>query len=365
MRKLVLVISLLVCAVAQAQTCWINPLDSGAVVHGQGWAELRSGYNRLPDRAEGIVRSPVWALSRNSAGLSLVFRSNSENIIVRYAVKGGLNMFHMPSTGVSGVDMYATDKDGMKRWCAADFTPTFRDTITYRYSGLTYLPEGPGFFEYHLYFPLYNTVDWMEIGVDEGAWLDFQEETRRNPIVIYGTSITQGACASRPGMAWTNIVERELALPVVNLGFSGNGRMEPEMFSLLSEIDAGMYIVDCLPNNNNPSDAVTEKVLYGVRLLRKSHTCPILLVEHSGYSHELSNASAGGYRNTNKRLRAAYDQLTAEGVESLYYMTTEEIGMGMDGMVEGRHPNDLGMRRHADGFEKKILEILKMEQVKN
>lgn len=357
MKRLFAAFVLLACLSAQAQTRWINPFEEGAQTHGQGWSELRTGFNRLPDKAEGTVRGPVWDLSRQSAGLSLVFRSNAECITVRYTVAGGHSMFHMPSTGVSGVDMYAKDKDGSLRWCACDFPASFRDTISYRYSGLTYY-EGNADYEYHLYLPLYNTVTWMQIGVDDGSDLTFVPVADSKPIVVYGTSITQGACASRPGMAWTNIVERELSLPVVNLGFSGNGKLEPELFELLSEIDAQMYIIDCMPNMS-PDSPIRERVLAGVARLRETHDCPILLVEHSGHSNYVSNSGRKSFMAINERLRETYAELKSAGVRNIYYMTYEQIGLGMDGMVEGVHPTDLGMRRQADAYEKMIRKILK------
>ncbi len=336
---------------------WVDPLKAGAQVHGQGWAELRGTYSRLPERAKGMVRQKVWNLSRNSAGLSLVFRSNAANIKVRYGVSGSQAMFHMPSTGVSGIDLYATDLQGVRRWCAPDFTPSFRDTITYTYSNLTYFPKNRArYYEYHLYLPLYTSVKWLEIGVPEGAMLEFCPETQERPIVVYGTSIAQGACASRPGMCWTGIVERELEHPLVNLGFSGNGKLEPEVFTLMSGIDASLYIIDCMPNMRE-ADPVVKLVTEGVRILRSKHDCPILLVEHSGYVNEVTNESRSYYRHLNDSLASAFAALKAAGYNDIHYLSCDEIALGMDGMVEGVHPNDLGMYRYACAYEKKIREI--------
>lgn len=357
MKKILVAVALLATCICQAQTRWINPLDSGAVVHGQGWEELRSTYYRLPDKAKDIVRSPVWGLSRNSAGLSIVFRSNASNITVRYQVTGDYSMYHMPSTGTSGIDMYATDGNGERRWCAPDFnySESFRDTIKYNYSNLTYYNGNS--YEYHLYLPPYNTVKWLQIGVPEDAQLCFYPESKEKPIVLYGTSIAQGACASRPGNAWPNIVERELEHPFVNLAFSGNGKLEPEVFRLLAEIDAKMYILDCMPNLH-PSDPIQSLIFEGVKILRETRDCPIMIVEHSGYVNEVTSEPRSEFRQTNAMLREGYENLLAAGYKDIHYMTYDEIGMGMDGMVEGIHPNDLGMRRHADGHEKKIRSIL-------
>ena len=349
--------SLFVRAQQLAPFRWLDPLDEGAVVHGVGWDELRSGYVRLPDRANGVVRSEVWDLSRNSAGLSLVFESDAPEMIVLYGVKDGLGMFHMPSTGRSGLDLYATDSEGHLRWVAPDFPAKMgNDTTRYIYSGISYYPEGSRSYEYHLYLPPYNPITWLKLGLPSDAMIRFLPETRKHPVVIYGTSITQGACASRPGNGWTDIVERELRLPVVNLGFSGNGRLEPEVLELIAEIDASLYILDTTPNLTHATD-IEYRILEAVRILRMRSDCPILLVEHSGNVGEIASQAKARFRKANAQVRSAYETLQKRGIPEIYYMTHEELGLPMDGMVEGVHPNDLGMRTLADGFEKKILEI--------
>ena len=234
---------------ASAQTRWMNPLQQGEnTIHGRWWnSELKDNYHRMTPRAEGKVRSAVWRLSKQSAGLSVCFHTNAPSIRVRYKVTGGLNMFHMPTTGVSGVDLYATDAKGQLRWCASKFNLSYKDTINYEFKDLTYFTGEDEGYDFELFLPLYNEVSWMEIGVDEDHELRFIPASAEKPIVVYGTSIAQGACASRTGMAWTNIVHRESGYPVINLGFSGNGQLEKETFEFLSEIDARIFIIDCMP----------------------------------------------------------------------------------------------------------------------
>jgi len=339
----------------QAQTKWYNPLDAGAVVHGQGFEEIRDSYVRLPDRAHGVVREDVWGLSRHSAGLSIVFRSNASDLQVRYQVNGGYNMFHMPSTGVSGIDMFAKDSKGEVHWCAPQFPPSFKDTITYKYNKIAY-PED-GVYEYHMFLPLYNSVKWMEVGVPEGADIAFIPAPDQKPVVIYGTSIAHGACASRPGMCFGNMISRHLQIPVVNLGFSGNGRLEPEVLDFICEIDASVFVLDCLPNLSNDND-VKERVLNAVIRIRDDWDSPILLVEHCGNSGEETSRIQSVHRSKNADQRAAYEALLAAGFKDIYYLTYEEIGLGVDGMVEGIHPNDVGMVHYASAYEKKLREIL-------
>lgn len=340
---------------------WHSPFEvSFPTVSGQAWpAELAGSYHRLPQRAHGVVPGGVWSHSRSSAGLSISFHTNSPEITVRYGVKGRLAMVRMAATGVSGVDLYATDADGRIRWCAPDFS--FRDTIVYRYAVTYERCRKERGYNFTLSLPLYNEVSWLEIGVDSTAAFAFRPVSAERPILIYGTSIAQGACASRPGMAWSNIVERELGHPVINLGFSGNGLMQPEVFNLLAEVDAQLFIIDCMPNmcDGGLLDEIYTRTLHGVHTLRQHSSAPILLVEHSGYTGEVTSATAHNkYTEANRQLRQAFEALQQEGVARLYYLTHEAIGFQPDDMVEGIHPSDIGMRRQADAVENAIGAIL-------
>ena len=359
-----------------------DPIDVGAEVHGSGWESLAGRFVRLEDSAEGLVRKPVWDLSRNSAGLSLVFRSNTRRLELSFDVFGWKGMNHMPATGVSGVDLFAYKPDGEELWCAAKFMPQFKEEyievpgataqtssdpssaqarrvrvtrVAYSFEQLDY-EEGCEEYEWHLYLPLYNTVENFRMAVEEGCRLEWVPRDERQPIVVYGTSIAQGACATRPGMAWTNLVERELRYPVVNLGFSGNGKLEAELFALLDQIDAGVYIIDCLPNIK-VTDNFEEKLEAGIKLLREHHSCPILVVDHSGHTNDRTNLSRCFPDELNRRQAALVKRLRKEGIKQLYYLTRNEIAWDKDSMVEGIHPNDRGMMQQAEAVCGKLRQI--------
>ncbi len=122
--------------------------------------------------------------------------------------------------------------------------------------------------QYLVYLPLYNGVKSVEIGIPKGRKIAAAAApSHQKPIVIYGTSITQGGCASRPGMAWTSIVGRQLETPVINLGFSGSGKMEPAMADLLAELDPSVYVLDCLANMS--PEMLAERVEPFVEKLRR------------------------------------------------------------------------------------------------
>ncbi len=357
------VLCLTVCFAAGAEWKWTNPMDAGfPVIQNQGWAdEIGHTYVRLPDRAKAEVREAVWNLSRNSSGLAIHFYCNAPKITVRYQMSGGLNMPHMPSTGVSGVDLYSIDSEGKWSFCTGGFS--FGDTITYTYTGLGRDKFHNRGFEYRLYLPLYNSVRWLEIGTPEESEIKFIPRSEEKPVVIYGTSIVHGACSSRPAMSWTNILQRALDFPIVNLGFSGNGKLEKNVLSYITEQDARLYVLDCLPNLTEKTDAeVTDLVIAAVRQIRDRRNAPILLVEHAGYSNGTSNRQQYDlYTRLNAASRRGYEALLREGVENLYYLSHDELGYTADAWVDAVHPSDLGATTQASAVEKKVRSILHLQ----
>ncbi len=223
------------------KTLWYDCKDIG--VEGKGWSDTQSFYDRLPARAKGMVSEKDWGLSHQTAGLCVRFSTDAPSLQVRWSLLNkDLAMPHMPATGVSGVDLYAKPKDGPWR-----FVQNGRPTGTT--STATFKP--PAGAELLLYLPLYNGVKAMEIGIPKEKTLSTPDAAaieRRKTVVIYGTSITQGGCASRPGMAFPAIVGRWLDTTVINLGFSGSGRMEPELADLLAELNPAVYVLDTMGN---------------------------------------------------------------------------------------------------------------------
>lgn len=362
MKIKALFITILLTTSLNAQTKWFDPMQAdNYVIQNQGWTEeIGKTYQRLPQRAKEIVRKPVWNLSENSAGLAIHFYTNAEKIEIRYDVTGGHAMDHMPATGKSGVDLYAIDSDG--KWRVATDKYRFSDTITYSFNTLAQSKYHKQGFEYRLFLPLYNSVKWMEIGVPDSAELEFIPVLEEKPIVVYGTSIAQGGCASRPGMGWTNILSRKLDYPVINLAFSGNGPLEKELVDLLDEIDASLYIFDCLPNMGRlSSDEVLARTVYGVKKLREKHDAPILIVDHIGYRNdEVNLPTKDAADRMNIASRQAFDSLVQVGVKNIYYLHKDSINFPADGCVDYIHPTDWGMQVYANAYEKLIREILSM-----
>lgn len=360
---LLLVVSLLALGL-QAQTKWYDPLDGDTpYIQGRAWnKEIGKSFHRFPQRAQPVLRKPVWDLSTNTAGLYIEFYTNAPSIKVRYLCSGGRTLPNLTTIAVSGLDLYTTDCDGVTNWCACPARYYFgsepTDTISYRYLDLAYHNRHNQGNKYRLFLPLYNSVTAMKIGVPEGSFFQFAPASVERPILVYGTSIAQGASASRPGMAWSNILQRRLDAPVINLGFSGNALMDAAVYDLISEVDAKMFILDCMPNMYRIHDSIVNRTIAGVQKIRAKSKAPILLVENDGYMYGKTNAPIENECNvTNAQLRKAYEQLIADGVKDLYYLSKEEIGMTPDSQVDGWHASDIGMELYADAYMKKIKEI--------
>ncbi len=334
-------------------------------VEGQAWKETKSPFDRFPAKAEKTVRAGVWGLSQHSAGLCARFETNAPSLKAKWVLTSAkLEMPHMPATGVSGLDLYVRSEDGFWRWLA-NGRPSAQSNDATLVSNLPPLRKPTETREFLLYLPLYNGVSAVEIGLPADAKLSKAEPYKnedgslRKPIVFYGTSITQGGCASRPGMVHTAILQRRLDHPVVNLGFSGNGKMEMEVVELMAEIDASCYVIDCLPNLE-PKE-VAERTEPLVRKLREVRPkTPILLVEDRSYSDSFLVTSKRERNEYNRHaLHSAHARLRGDGVEGLFYLDGDFLlGADNEGTVDSSHPTDLGFFRQADAFEQILRPIL-------
>jgi len=318
-------------------------------IEGRGWQNTPSPFARLPVTAQATAPKSVWSLSGNSAGLCAHFVTDAASFKVRWTLtSANLAMPHMPATGVSGVDLYARDAGGWT-WIANGRPGGATNTASF--GGL---PGKPC--ECLLYLPLYNGVSALEISLPPGTTLQPVpvKADRAKPIVFYGTSITQGGCASRPGLAYTSLIGRRLDWPVVNLGFSGSGKMEPEMAQIIAELDARILVLDCLWNMS--PEQVDERVEPFIQAVRKKHPdTPILLVEDSTVRARTPTTKGA-------RLKAMYDKLSPAD-KNLHFLGAKDLlGTDAEGTVDGCHPNDIGMLRHAEAMTPVLRKILGLPQ---
>jgi len=335
-----------------ADAQWHDVRDWG--VEGRAFEDTESYFDRLPARAKGVVRKDVWDLSRHSTSMCVRFETDADAIYARYELTNSrIAMAHMPATGVSGLDLYGKLGD---RWQWAGITKP----DTQHVEGAIVEKLAPGRRAYVCYLPLYNGVKSLEIGVPRGATITPIPPRKDKPILFYGTSITHGACASRTGMCFVNILGRRLDRPMLNFGFSGNGRMEVEVVKFLAELDPAIFVLDCVANTS--PQWLTERTGPVVKLLRERHAeTPILLVEQRAWANSpIVPSQATSHRERCDAYRAEYDKLIADGTKNLHYLSGGDslIGVDGEGTTDGSHPNDLGMMRYADALEPALRALL-------
>lgn len=321
---------------ADGKTIWYDAKLLG--IEGKGWDDGQ--YTRLPAKAKGVVRPDVWRLAADSAGLSVRFVV-AGSFSVRWAAGGApLAMPHMPATGVSGIDAYRWDGSVGRFMFVGNGRPEGGNLLKL---------SCPAEAEWRIYLPLYNGTTSLKIGVPPGVPIyKLPIEPLSRGLVFYGTSITQGGCASRPGLAAPTIVGRALGCPVVNLGFSGNGRMEPALADLLGELDPAVFVIDC-GWNMGTGEAYAKAVEPFVKKVRTTRPdTPIVVVE---------SCTVGNKPREGEQLCRVVDALRQKGDRNIHFMPNANmLGDDREGTVDGLHPNDLGMSRQADAFVRFLRE---------
>ncbi len=302
-------------------------------------------YERLPDSLQNISRKPLWDLGRNSAGLAVRFRSNSTCIAAKWEVLNNFSMNHMTPTGIKGLDLYCL-QDG--KWIfAGSGRPQGKANTATLVKNM--LPEER---EYLLYLSLYDGVTSLAVGVDSLSEINqpaVDLPKREKPIVFYGTSILQGGCASRPGMAHTNILERKLNRECINLGFSGNALLDLEIAEVIAGVDASIFVLDFLPNAT--VEQMNERAEKFYSIIREKHPdTPILFIEDPIFTHSpFDTRIAKEVKDKNETINAIFQALKNRGEKNIYFLSSKDI-IGHDGeaTVDGIHFTDLGFMRYAE-----------------
>jgi hypothetical protein len=313
-------------------------------------------YERLPAKLKDISRPPVWNLGKNTAGLAIRFRSDSRKISVKWETLYNETKPHMAPTGIKGLDLYCLE-DSVWTYVKTALPITEKNSESVIISNMEKKER-----ELMLYLPLYDGVVSIEIGIDSTAFIGQPKvdlPLQSKPVVAYGTSILQGGCASRPGMAHTNILSRRLNREIINLGFSGNALLDYEIAELMAECDASLYILDFMPNVDVKQ--ITERAGKFYQILRDAHPdTPIVFIENPIYPHSKYNLNLQKtIQGKNKALNAVFDELKAKNEQHIWLI--HSAGMtGLDGevAVDGIHFTDLGFMRYADFLYPQIQEII-------
>ena len=328
----------------------------------KGFDDSERVFSRLPANLRDSLREGLWDRQQCSAGMGIRFATDSKSVGVRYDLLWNTHMIHMADTGLKGTDLYIFEGDSVWRHVNTNRPSIKKDTE--KTCEATYIENlAPGMKEFMIYLPLYDGVTAMDIVVDSGAVITPGNPSiidKNTKIVAYGTSILQGGCASRTGMASTNIISRDLNCEVVNLGFSGEGKMDFALARALAQIpDVDCYVLDPVPNcTEMMCDTLTYDFVNIIRTLRPE--VPIVMVEGPIYPYARYDSYFGNYLpKKNSAFRRNYERLKAENPENLYYVTSENLdGVEDDGTVDGIHLTDLGFKYYAARLTPVLRDIL-------
>lgn len=316
--------------------------------------EAHGSYQRFADKHLEQIPKRVRELSFNTAGFYIDFKTNSTSLALAWEVDEYRSLKNMTPIAVNGFDLY-----GMKggKW---QFVGTARPDKKESRSTIVTNMDG-GFKNYRLYFPLYTGVENLEIGIDSTSVIQDADEglISDKKVLIYGSSITQGASASRPGMAFPSILSRMLDIEFLNFGFSGSGKIELAVGEALSGIQTDLIILDCVPNPS-PEQIATRTVPF-IEILRKAQpNTPILMVEsvfreNAHWDERLQKHVL----DQNKAFWDSYVSLKEKGMDRIYYVRNDgHIGEDHEGTIDGSHFTDLGHLRMARKLAPLISEIL-------
>ncbi|HTA63607.1 MAG TPA: SGNH/GDSL hydrolase family protein [Bacteroidia bacterium] len=314
-----------------------------------------TNFARLPNTAKDKVSNEIWSLSRHSTGVCIKFVTNSPAIKVKWTTTYNPSTYDMVLTGLRGVDLYCNVNKKWQYVNTAKFESRYNEELMLENADST-------FKEYMLILPSYDEIATAEIGIIDRFSIK-KPDTKISatpPIVIYGTSITQGAAASRPGSSYTSLLARALNKNVINLGFSGNGKFEKVFADYMVSAKPALIILDCTPNSN--PEEIKKNLPELINAIRaKDEKVPILLIEslmrENAYFNKTLKAAV---QNQNNTLKQTYNELNKQGVKGLHYLASEKlVGDDHEGTSDGTHPNDLGHYRFFIEVKKKLDEILK------
>lgn len=335
---------------------FISAHDQRFSLHGVYFDKEQGLYRRVPKEVASQVSGYLVALGKMTAGGRIRFITDSPYIAIKAAVPNFSIMSHMTITGSHGFSVYA---DGFFQ---NRYSPTPTSLIDSSAEGKRIYfadkkpllkSEGKKLIE--IYFPLYGGVYELHIGIAPESTIEKAPEYAiKKPMVFYGSSITQGACVSRPGNDYISIISRRLNVDYINLGFSGNGNAEDCMIEYVNSFDGSLFVYDYNLYKNHPDRVLPPHYSIYERIREKHPNSGILLCDKPGCDFDCNIERENAIRTT-------FEKAIASGDKKIAYVPAYD--MYGDGerdccTVDGLHPNDLGAMRIADVLTPVIKELI-------
>lgn len=327
--------------------------DERLAVHGLPWfAEDTPALRRLPKRLQSQLRPAVWNLAQHPSGGRIRFRTDSTTVGLIAENPAFSNMHHMASVGENGFDLYVNGEYLGSAW------PDAQGKIAREWRVGTERTLR----DVTLYLPLYKPVRIIEISLDSNAVCGpATPYGTRRPVVYYGSSITQGGCASNPGGSCQALLERRLNADFVNLGFSGNGLGDPPVAEAITGLEPSCVVLDFWANPSPDQFAAALPVFVDI-LRRKLPRVPILVTGPFYFAGESSDSHVASAQAAKRRTASEFVRLRRkQGDRAIVYVD----GLKMlhrnqaVGLVDGVHCNSLGFYFNAQGLEPFLKQALR------
>lgn len=356
MKKLLILqificITFLLCAQQSKQPSIVYTNAFSLKLTGQAFP-LQNSFHRIDTAAHSNFPKAVKKLLTHSSGLAVCFKTRSPRIAAKWCVtnyKSGNNITPIVN---KGVDLYIR-RDGI--W---EFAGVGRpDAVCNEFVIAQNMDNAEK--ECMLYLPLYDEVKSLSVGVDSGYQIISGKDPFTKRVAVYGSSVTQGASASRPGMAYPARLSREMGINFMNLGLSGNGKMEKEVADMVADIQADAFVLDCFAN---PSpEQIAERTAYLVKTIRAKHPdAPIIMIQ--SIFRETGNFNLPVremVHRQNENTLKEYQKLKQAGIKNLYLIAGDDLlGKDHEGTTDGTHPNDLGFDRMLQVIRPEMVRIL-------
>ncbi len=359
MKKIVLLLltTFAVTVVVNAQkTKFVDATELG--IHGYTKQTDVSPYYRF-DHTPYDFHPMIVEHAKKPAGLYVAFKTNSSSVSAQWEVVPMNTRDNMPFIMQHGLDLYMK-VNGEWRFVMAPRIPCKLETATYKRTIVKSLPEGEN--EFLLYLPIWCEMKSLKIGVDADAQIEGMPTPFKHKVIVFGSSITHGAAASRAGLTYTAQMSRNLGIDFVNFGFAGQCKMQPEFLAFLKTCEADAFLFDTFSNSSSKViEARLEEFIMGIR---KSHPGKPLIFMQTAIpcDNGANTKQCAGRSERNATARRMMAEMVKK-YKDVYFLEVENV-TGVDGTIDNVHPNDLGFYRFVKAYQPKIAKILKKYGIK-
>lgn len=332
--------------------------EKNVALNGLPWYKHNGNrFWRLPYEIEDSISHDLWEGSKHTSGARIRFCSDTSmlGLTLYYENVGGMDdTGNMCKIGRMGIDLYV---DGLYRGFSLPKMDGEKEEVFFS-------SETRKYRQFTIYLPLYHHIEVKKILLDDDAVILPPEPFAvPKPVAYYGTSITQGGCASRSGLSYQAILSRELNIDYVNLGFSGLGRGEKQLAEAMVEIDASCYVLDYALNNKSLKEFDRVYGPFFACLREKRPETPVIFITPIPYLEELWNDDFRAF-NESKRdiIRNIFNKAADSGDKNVYLLEGKKFLslINGEGQVDGGHPNDLGLYMMSSNLKPLIMKVLNL-----